>query len=638
MRSIIILMLLPLLSLQAAGKGGKTVYTDAAALTVVNRPQEGGPALQRTDTERYPALDGLLKEYMTYTTGLAVAFRTDSRNIHVRWTTAEKATSVNTTLIVQSGMDLYIRKDGRWTFAGVATPTWQENHEAPVVCNMEEGTKECLLYLPLFNRLEKLEIGVDEGADIAPLERPFKGKVTVIGSSITHGASASRPGLAYPAILERSLGMEFANLGACGLCRLDTVFADMAGDTDADALLIDAFSNPSPEQIRERLLPFVERIRKRQPDIPLIFLQTEVRETGNFDLKKRAYEERKRRAAEEGMESLLKAGYKGIHFINPGMPLGSDHEATTDGVHPTDVGFNRITEALLPQLRSILGRREEEGRAMRIRKRLLERDTATVIVASHRGDWRNFPENSLEAIDNAIGMGVDIVELDVQRTKDGVLILMHDETLDRTTTGKGKIAETEWEDIRKLKLRNGCAIRTVQRVPTLEQALMHAKGRIMLNLDKADRYFGEVYALMEKTGTTKQVIMKGSRTAEEVRKLYGEWLEDVIYMPIVNLDKEGAEAQIEHFCGTLEPVAFELLFRKDDNPLPEQVKGKLAGRALIWYNTLWDTMAGGHDDDLSLKDPEKGYGHLVRTLGARIIQTDRPQYLIAYLRQRGWHE
>lgn len=72
---------------------------------------------------------------------------------------------------------------------------------------------------------------------------------------------------------------------------------------------------------------------------------------------------------------------------------------------------------------------------------------------AHRGDWRNFPENSLEAIDNAVKMGVDIVELDVQRTKDGVLILMHDRTLDRTTTGKGYIAETNMEDIRKLNLK-----------------------------------------------------------------------------------------------------------------------------------------------------------------------------------------
>lgn len=67
-----------------------------------------------------------------------------------------------------------------------------------------------------------------------------------------------------------------------------------------------------------------------------------------------------------------------------------------------------------------------QDRVSKIRNKLLNRDESSVIVASHRGDWRNFPENSLEAIDNAIKMGVEIVEIDLQRTKDGVLILMHD--------------------------------------------------------------------------------------------------------------------------------------------------------------------------------------------------------------------
>lgn len=194
-----------------------------------------------------------------------------------------------------------------------------------------------------------------------------------------------------------------------------------------------------------------------------------------------------------------------------------------------------------------------QDRVSLIREKLLTRDESSVIVAAHRGDWRNFPENSLEAIDNAIKMGVDIVEIDVQRTKDGQLILMHDPTLNRTTTGKGKISEVTLDSIRKLKLKNGCNIRTICNVPTLEEALLHAKGKIMLNLDKADRYFDQVYALMKKTGTTKQIIMKGTKSAEAVKKQYGEYLNDVIYMPIVNLDKPGAEEQIESFIKDITP-------------------------------------------------------------------------------------
>lgn len=279
-----------------------------------------------------------------------------------------------------------------------------------------------------------------------------------------------------------------------------------------------------------------------------------------------------------------------------------------------------------------------QDRVSIIRQKLLSRDTTSVIVASHRGDWRNFCENSLEAIDNAVKMGVDIVEIDLQRTKDGQLILMHDAKLDRTTTGKGLIADTTLAYIKTLHLKNGCNIRTIHRVPTFEEALIHAKGKVMLNLDKADRYFDQVYELMKKTGTTRQIIMKGYKPAEEVKKQYGEYLNDVIYMPIVNLDKPDAEKQIDMFIEDMHPVAFELLFKQKSNPIPLALPNKLKGKALIWYNTLWDTLAGGYDDDISLEDPGKGYGYLIDKLGARILQTDRPQYLIDYLKSRNLHD
>jgi len=279
-----------------------------------------------------------------------------------------------------------------------------------------------------------------------------------------------------------------------------------------------------------------------------------------------------------------------------------------------------------------------QDKATIIRNKLLNRDQNTVLVVAHRGDWRYAPENSLPAINNAIKMGVDMVEIDVQRTKDGKFILMHDATLDRTTTGKGKVAGWTLDSIRTLKLKNGCNIKTKEKVPTLEEALLLLKGRIMVNLDKADRYFEEIYPLLEQTGTTRQVVMKGKKTAEEVESLLRKYPDDIVYMPIVNLDKENAEEQIELFIQRRVPVAFELLFENDTNLLPVKMKEKLHGKSLIWYNTLWDTMAGGHDDDLSLEDPDKGYGYLIDSLGARMIQTDRPGYLLEYLRGRNLHD
>ncbi|GAA4146289.1 glycerophosphodiester phosphodiesterase family protein [Sphingobacterium kyonggiense] len=278
-----------------------------------------------------------------------------------------------------------------------------------------------------------------------------------------------------------------------------------------------------------------------------------------------------------------------------------------------------------------------QNRALEIRNKLLDRDVSSVLVVAHRGDWRNAPENSLKAIDYAIDMGVDIIELDVQRTADGKFILMHDKTLDRTTTGKGAVAKVTLDSIRTLKLRNGCAIKTKENVPTLEEALLHAKDKVMINLDKADSYFEEIYPLLEKTGTTKQIIMKGSRNPEEVKSKFSAYLNEVIYMPVVNLDKAKAEENINAFVQDLKPVAFELVYNDSTNVLPVKTVKLLDKKSLIWYNTLWDSLCAGHDDDLALEDPDKAYGYLIDTLGARIIQTDRPAYLINYLKGRGLH-
>lgn len=269
-----------------------------------------------------------------------------------------------------------------------------------------------------------------------------------------------------------------------------------------------------------------------------------------------------------------------------------------------------------------------------IRKELFNPESKKVLVAAHRGDWRNACENSLEAIENAIRMGVDIVEVDLARTKDGQLILMHDNKLDRTTSGKGKVEEHTLAEIKQLYLRNGCNIKTIYKVPTLEEALLHAKGKVMLNLDKAFDYFDQVYGLLEKTGTTNLVIMKSNVPADEVKKQYAKYLDKVIFMPKVNLDEPDAIQKLDDYLRVLNPVAIEFKFAYDSNKLPYTIKRIMKGKSRIWYNTLWTTHAGGHDDDLSLENPDKGYGYLIDSLGTTILQTDRPAYLINYLKEK----
>jgi glycerophosphoryl diester phosphodiesterase len=277
-------------------------------------------------------------------------------------------------------------------------------------------------------------------------------------------------------------------------------------------------------------------------------------------------------------------------------------------------------------------------RAEKIRTQLLTCDESSVIVVAHRADWRNFPENSLEAIQSSIEMGVDMLELDVQRTKDGVMILMHDQKLDRTTTGQGNIAETTWEEISKLNLKDHKGEVTSYKVPKLEDALLLCKDRIMINLDKADRYFDEVFALLDKTGTGDLIVMKGGQPADQVREKFGKYLDRVIYMPIVTINDEASEQTINAFMEDMKPVAFELCYSNAQSPVPAKLKTSLKGRTLLWYNTLWDWLCAGHHDDLAVEDLDGTYGFMIDSLGARILQTDRPQLMLEYLRSRNLHE
>ena len=270
-----------LLSLQFAAA---QKYVDASTLTIIGRTclMEGHPYF-RVDTTRYHFDEKIVRRYCSYPAGMTVLFTTDSRKIEARWTTTPCNYGSNMTPILQRGMDLYVRENGVWTMAGVARPGLDAKHKSTIVEHMDGTPKECMLYLPTWSELLTLEIGIDETASLTPIESPYKHRIIVFGSSVTHGASASRPGMCYPARMSRMTGIEFVNLGFSGSCELQPEFARLLAETDADAYLFDAFSNPSPAKIRDRLDAFVASLAQAHPDKPLIFMQTHWHAAGNLN-------------------------------------------------------------------------------------------------------------------------------------------------------------------------------------------------------------------------------------------------------------------------------------------------------------------------------------------------------------------
>lgn len=275
-------------------------------------------------------------------------------------------------------------------------------------------------------------------------------------------------------------------------------------------------------------------------------------------------------------------------------------------------------------------------RAERLRANLLH-NPKYVTVVCHRGDWRGAPENSLQAYQNCIDMGADMVEIDLQMTKDSVLVIMHDRTLDRTSTGKGKISDHTLAELRSYRLKAGDGAATRHPIPTLEEVLTLCKGKILINIDKGYDYFREVYALMEQTGTTDQVIIKSGKRRSEVEQENGDVLSKTIYMPIVSIDKPGAEEIVDEWL-VAHPVAIECCIGTY-NEQAEQLLAKLrASDTQIWINSLWPSLCDGHDDDraVELRDPDGAWGWILAR-GATIIQCERPRDLIAYLKAHHRH-
>lgn len=355
-RTLLLFALTPIAALVAsAAEKPEMKFVNARDLTIINeaQPGSGAPAYRRINVANYPGLNKKQAELLNQSAGITVLFKTNSPFIYLKWRNELKSQNYNMNSIGQNGMDLYIKDNGKWKFAGIAKPGRELNHETEVVSHMDSSTKECLLTLPIFNTVMDLEIGVAPGSTIEAMPNPYKKRFLIAGSSITNGTGASRPGRIYSAWLGRRLGVETPNLGMSGQWKLEPELANLIADSKADAIMIDGFSNPSAEEIRERLLPFVKRIREAHPNIPIIFIQTLERDTRNFNLEIRKFEDDKRAAAAEMMAQVMKK-YKNIYFINPGMPIGDDFDATVDGTHPTDLGYQRMLDVITPQIERIL--------------------------------------------------------------------------------------------------------------------------------------------------------------------------------------------------------------------------------------------------------------------------------------------
>lgn len=288
--------------------------------------------------------------------GIVARFKSDTASIHVHYKLSKANLAMpHMPATGVSGVDLYARDaDGKWKWVQVTRPAAQEV-KAELIKGLAPGYREYALYLPLYNGIESLEVGVDKDAKFEgcpPREKPL----VFYGTSITHGACASRPGMVHTAILGRRLDMPVVNLGFSGNGRMDKAVGDYLVQIDAAAYVIDCLPNMQPADVTAKCVPLVKQLREARPETPIILVEDRRFTNDWITPAKYDLHTQNHAALRMAFEMLKRDGVAQLYYIEGDHLYGDDTEGATDASHANDLGFMRQADIFEPVIRSALGK------------------------------------------------------------------------------------------------------------------------------------------------------------------------------------------------------------------------------------------------------------------------------------------
>jgi hypothetical protein len=290
-----------------------------------------------------------------HSAGLYAQFRSNATAIKANWKLLNAGLAMpHMPATGVSGLDLYVRmEDGSWHWLGIGKPDSIEN-TVFLVEGIAEAPREYLLYLPLYNGLEFVKIGVPENYKVEPVEPDQRKPIVFYGTSITQGGCASRPGMCTTAILGRRLHREFINLGFSGNGRMEPEMADLLAELDPLIYFLDCLPNLKTEEVRAKVEPFVRTLRKAHPDTPIVLAESRYFDN-SFLIESKHY---RNTVSNQGLrtayENLLNSGIRNLYYQIGEGQLGFDGDGTVDSSHPTDLGFYRQAEAYQRILENVL--------------------------------------------------------------------------------------------------------------------------------------------------------------------------------------------------------------------------------------------------------------------------------------------
>jgi hypothetical protein len=284
--------------------------------------------------------------------GLCLHFVTDADRIGARWTLKRENLSMDHMAATGvSGLALYTRTaEGGWRWLGVGRPTRFPTNEVELVGGLPEGTREYLLYLPLYNGVTDLNLGLPPSAMLGRAPMRLHRPVVFYGTSIVQGGCASRPGMAYPAILGRCFDVPTINLGFSGNGKMEPEVGAFVAAIDASVFVLDCLPNVGAAQVSERTEPLVRLLRTAHPETPIILVENITYQNAYLLAARNTRSVDSNRAYRKAYENLVADGVDRLYYVPGEALLGDDGEATVDGTHATDVGFLRMAEVLRPVL------------------------------------------------------------------------------------------------------------------------------------------------------------------------------------------------------------------------------------------------------------------------------------------------
>lgn len=341
-----------------ASADGKLIWYDLGDVGIEGKGwTDTKAAYDRLPAKAENMVRGPVWNLSRHSAGICSRFVTDASTISLRWSlTSANLAMPHMAATGVSGVDLYAKADGGWRWLACGFPKSQTN-EIALAQGLPAAEREYLLYLPLYNGVSKIEIGIPKDHALAKATpRPADRAKAIVfyGTSITQGGCASRPGMVHSAILGRRLDRPVINLGFSGNGKMEPELATLLAELDPAVYVLDCLPNMSAQEVAERVEPFVRTIRAAHPSVPILLVEDRNYTDGFLVAAKRERNEANHAALSTAFKRLLADGIKELHYLSAEKLLGDDGEATVDSSHPTDLGFMRQAAAFQGTLEKLL--------------------------------------------------------------------------------------------------------------------------------------------------------------------------------------------------------------------------------------------------------------------------------------------